>query len=89
MEARDVVEVIAAVAIPVVFTAVLIERTVTKKGIGVRAIQFVALGALLPIILILALERVLEPTAIAALLGGVAGYVLANIGKFDEKRGPQ
>ncbi len=55
------------------------------KGIGVRVIQFMALGALIPAILILALEHVLDGSAAAALLGTLAGYLFSHISEYDKQ----
>ena len=63
---------------------IFVERSRTKRGIGVRVIQLATVLLVLPVILILALEGVLENQTTAALLGTVVGYVLSGIGK-DEK----
>lgn len=66
---------------------IFIERARTKRGVGVRVIQLATVLLVLPVILILALEGVLENQTTAALLGTVVGYVLSGIGK-DEKPKP-
>ncbi|HDZ45392.1 hypothetical protein LCGC14_0193170 [marine sediment metagenome] len=66
---------------------IFIERARTKRGVGVRVIQLATVLLVLPVILILALEGVLENQTTAALLGTVVGYVLSGIGK-DEKTKP-
>ena len=53
-------------------------------GIGVRAIQFVALITISNMVIILALEEILEKSAVGALVGALAGYFFSNISKFDE-----
>jgi hypothetical protein len=59
-----------------------------KKGIGVRAIQFLAVVLLIPSIVVLSLVGKLEGQATATLLGTIVGYVLSAIGK-DEGRGKE
>jgi len=39
-----------------------------------------AIAVLAPLILILGLERVLEPSAVGALIGALLGYLLSGIG---------
>ena len=67
--------------------ALMYHRIKFKKGIGVRAIQFLSVVFVVPAILILALERVLNSEVVAALYGAVIGYVLSGIGK-DEGNEP-
>ncbi|MCP4318361.1 MAG: hypothetical protein GY789_20675 [Hyphomicrobiales bacterium] len=74
------IEVIAALTIPFCFGAVVVERIYNKKGLGLRSIQFLALGTVMPIVLILALESVLAGEAVAAIVGGVVGYLFASVG---------
>ena len=64
---------------------IFIERARTKRGIGVRIIQFATVLLVLPAILILAVERILESQTVATLIGAIVGYILSGIGK-DESR---
>lgn len=65
---------------------IFVERARTKRGIGVRVIQFATVVLVLPTILILAIEGVLEPQTVGALVGAVIGYVLSGIGKDEPSR---
>jgi ABC-type proline/glycine betaine transport system permease subunit len=49
-----------------------------------RSIQFLSVGLAIPAILVLALDGVLAPEALATLLGTFFGYVLSGIG--DEEK---
>ena len=62
------------------------ERKRTGRGIGVRIIQLATVVLILPIILILALEDVLETQTTAALIGTVVGYILSGIGKDEPQK---
>ena len=62
---------------------IFVERGHTGRGIGVRIIQFATVVLVFPIILILALEDILEPQTVGALVGAVIGYVLSGIGKDE------
>ena len=55
-------------------------RPVKRKGIGVRQIQFVAVCAVVPTVLVLALEDRLSEGATASILGTVVGYALSSLG---------
>jgi hypothetical protein len=82
---KDWVEIVSALTIPIAILGVLINRIITKKGIGVRAIQWLAVATFPPLIVILALERALDGSAVAALVGAVIGYLFSNISDFDRR----
>ncbi len=65
---------------------IFLERALTKRGIGVRIIQFATVVLVFPIILILALEGILESQTVGALVGTVVGYVLSGIGKDEPSK---
>jgi|SRR5215831_17276104 len=54
-----------------------------KKLINPRHIQFISVGLIVPTILILGLEKVLTSETSATLIGGLAGYLLSGIGKYE------
>jgi len=62
---------------------IFVERCRTKRGIGVRVIQFLSVVLVIPVIFILALEKVLSSETVGTLLGAVVGYVLSGIGKDE------
>jgi len=78
------IEIVAGLIMLIGVIGILVERNRTKRGIGVRVIQFSTVLLVLPAILILALEGVLENQTTSALIGTIVGYVLSGIGK-DEK----
>jgi hypothetical protein len=70
----------------------VVMRTYKDIGfsIGPRHIQFVSVCLIIPTILILGLEKVLTHETSATLIGGLAGYLLSNIGKYEpQKQGPK
>ena len=85
-EAVQWIEIIAATAIPVAIVVIVVERIMSGKGIGVRAIQFLAIGIIPVVVLILGLEGILEKGAIGALLGALVGYLFSNIGQYDKRK---
>lgn len=64
-----------------------LKRARTKAGtaIGPRHIQFVSVCLIVPTILILGLEKVLTSETSATLIGGLAGYLLSGIGKYEPR----
>jgi hypothetical protein len=80
------IELIASASIPIAVVAVIIHRIERQLGIGVRAIQYMALAIIVPLVLILALEGILERSAVGALIGALVGYLFSNIGKYDERK---
>jgi hypothetical protein len=58
-------------------------RIVTKKGIGLRFLQFLAIGMGLPTMLMLSFAGKLPDEAVAALLGSVVGILVMRQGKDE------
>lgn len=81
---KIVVQAVACLIMVGGIIGIFIERARTKRGVGVRIIQLATVLLVLPVILILALNGILENQTTAALLGTVVGYVLSGIGK-DER----
>ncbi|MBO2984105.1 hypothetical protein [Burkholderia pseudomallei] len=86
MDTKGYVELIAALTIPLGFGAVMAHRFATKRAIGARVIQLVAVVMLVPVILILALEKILDGATLGTLIGGIVGYLLSGISEFDRSR---
>lgn len=84
MTLRDWIEIVLAITVPATVVGMIVNRILTKKGLGVRAIQFLAVSLGIPIIAILALEKVLEGAVVGTLLGGIFGYLLSNISNYDK-----
>jgi hypothetical protein len=51
----------------------------TKRGIGPRTIQLAGAVMIVPIVLILALEKTLEPATLGTVIGAVIGYLLSGV----------
>lgn len=84
MTLRDWIEIVLAITIPATVVGMILNRILTNKGLGVRAIQFLAVSLGIPIIAILALEKALEGAVVGTLLGGIFGYLLSNISNYDK-----
>jgi drug/metabolite transporter (DMT)-like permease len=75
------IEIIAALTIALAIGATMYQRFQQGSGpVSIRTIQLLAIAVLAPLILILGLERVLEPSAVGALIGALLGYLLSGIG---------
>ena len=74
-----VVELAAAITMLFVPAQIIQHRLSANKAIGTRAIQFTAVGMLIPCILILALENLLEPSTLGVLLAALIGYMLSGV----------
>lgn len=81
MDGKDIVEVIAALTIPISFIGVIWHRVKSEMGMGYRSLQFLAIGVVMPVILILALESKLAGEAVAAIVGGIVAYLFAAAAK--------
>ena len=82
------IEVVAGLVMLGGIAGIFWERKTTGRGIGVRIIQLATVLLVMPIILILALEGILENQTTAALIGAIVGYVLSGIGKDEPSKKP-
>ena len=80
------VEIVALAIMVIGVIGIFIERARTKRGIGVRVIQFATVLLVLPIVLVLAVERILESQTVATLIGAIVGYILSGIGKDEPQK---
>ena len=81
MDGKSIVEIIAALTVPISFVAVIWHRVKNEMGMGYRSLQFLAIGVVMPVILILALESKLAGEAVAAIIGGVVAYLFTAAAK--------
>lgn len=81
------IEVLAAAMLPITFIGFMWHRITTKRAIGARAIQFMAVVLLIPAIIVLALEKVLDGQTVGTLIGGLTGYLLSGIANYDRPGG--
>jgi hypothetical protein len=51
-----------------------------KRGIGPGTIKLAGAVMIIPIVLILALEKTLEPATLGTVIGAVLGFVLSGVG---------
>ena len=75
------IEIIAALTMPLSFVAVVWHRIKSEMGMGYRSLQFLAIGVVTPIVLILGLENKISGEAISALIGGVFAYLFTTASK--------
>jgi hypothetical protein len=82
MITRDYLELGAMAIMLLVVLGIFIERIISKRGLGARIIQFMAVGLIVPVILILALEGKLATETTATIIGALIGYLLSGIGNW-------
>ncbi len=78
-------DVVIASAFPLALIAIIWNRAQLKRGIAVRAIQFVGVALIVPATTILAIRGLLVGEAVAAIFGTTIGYLLGSISRFDER----
>ena len=83
MDAKTAVELAGLTLVAISVVALVVNRVKTGKGIGIRAIQFVAVPSVLVFLLVLGLERLLDAGAITAVIGVIVGYVFAKQGQDE------
>lgn len=81
----ELIEVVLAAAIFAVPVLLVFQRILSGKGIGVRAIQFVAVATVVPAVVVLAMQGLMQGETVAAILSGLVGYLLGNVSKFDDR----
>jgi hypothetical protein len=54
-------------------------------GMGIRTIQFLAIILVIPLLLVLALEGLIERSALGALIGTLLGFIFSKIGEAEKK----
>lgn len=86
MNPAPCVELVLAAGVVVIPLAVLVERLIRKRGIGVRAIQFTGAATLTPAVILLGLRGLLDGATIAALVGAFVGYAFSGLTEFDRNR---
>ena len=89
MDTKSMFELILIIGIAAAPSILLIERFAGDRGIGARAIQFLAVAMLIPAILILALERIIESSTVGTLIGALTGYLLSGIGDYRAEKKKQ
>tara|TARA_R110002124_G_scaffold99593_6_gene245745 strand:+ start:751 stop:1017 length:267 start_codon:yes stop_codon:yes gene_type:complete len=85
LNGQELLELILGAAVLLVPALVLFERLIARKGIGVRSIQYIAVGTVVPVVALLSLRGMMQGEAVAAILAGLVGYLLGNISKFDDR----
>jgi len=86
MTGTQLVEIIAALTMPIGLIVLFINRLILDRGIGARAIQFSGVTIVFPAIIILGLEGKIGAETLAALLGAAVGYLLSGIANYDLTR---
>ncbi len=76
---RATIEIIAAATVPITIAVVTLLCVLRRIEMGYRALFILETGAVLPMVLIFALEGWCPSGSAAAVLGGVAGYIVANV----------
>jgi hypothetical protein len=79
MSAKEGVELVAAATMPITIVSFLAYRAIRKMGIGLRNLQFLAIAFFTPMILMLALEGILEHAVVGTLIGGLLGYFFSQL----------
>jgi hypothetical protein len=82
MDTKSIIELVAIAMFPVGFIAILVQRIIMQRSVGVRIIQLTAVVMLIPTIVVLGLEKVLEPATLGTLIGALTGYLLSGIGEY-------
>jgi hypothetical protein len=81
----NLLEVVLVVIPAIALLGLIVNRTILKRGIGVRSIQFTTVSLVIPIATLLALRGHLTGETVGAIFAGLAGYILGNVAKFDDR----
>lgn len=83
---HETVVLIMTITIPVILLTIILGAYLKETIIGARVTQFMCVALLVPAIIILAFEDVLQGETVGTLLGGISGFVLSNVGKYEKKK---
>ena len=86
MEASKNIELVLVFILASMPFLIIFHRIWTNKGLGARSIQFLAVGMLVPAVLILSLEAVIDSATVGTLIGAMVGYLLSGIGEFNKNK---
>jgi hypothetical protein len=88
LDTKSIIELALVGGIALAPLLLLVERLIADRGLGARAIQFLAVAMLIPTILVLAIEKVIESATVGTLIGALTGYLLSGIGDYrpDKKK---
>lgn len=82
---KEIIELVATSVMPLGILGLLWNRYYLQRGIGKRSIQFAVVTLVLPSILILAMEGILNTDVVATLLGTIVGYSLSGLADEDKE----
>jgi hypothetical protein len=86
VDSKSLIELILICGIAGSPLLILAERLISDRGLGARVIQFLAVAMLIPTILILAIEKILESATIGTLIGALTGYLLSGVGDYRPEK---
>ena len=79
LDVKGAIELIAALT---VFFGAMGAMFFVRGGVGPRIVQLAGAVMILPIVLILALEKTLEPAVLGVVIGAVIGYLLSGVSEM-------
>jgi hypothetical protein len=77
------IELVAVLTIPLSVGLIFFERISSGRGLGARSIQFITVATIIPVILILGLEGILDKNVLGTIIGGLIGYLLSGVGNYQ------
>jgi hypothetical protein len=83
--ARCWLEIISGATIPITLCLIIGRAWHRNRDLHPLTIQLTALAIIVPLILILALEKILDAATLGTLIGGIIGYAIAVKRESSEK----
>jgi len=78
MELTEIV-IIGALIISIVgVIGIMVNRAVSKKGMGLRSVQLLAIIVLFPLLFVLSMLEILPVSTIAVVAGSIVGYAFSK-----------
>lgn len=82
MTVQDNIQLIAMGTMLLAIILLFVERLKSGRGLGARTIQLTAVFLIVPMILVLAMQKILSSETTATLIGALIGYVFSGIGDY-------
>jgi hypothetical protein len=88
LSTKSAIELVAILMLPFGLLLIVLQRLASGAIFGARLVQMTAAVMLIPVILILALEQILDRSVVATIIGALVGFLLSGAAGAAERERP-
>ena len=85
MTGVEIVQIACGLVMIIVAGGIAWNRLKLGRSFGVRATQYLAVGLIIPAIVVLATASKIQSETAVAILAALTGYLFSSIAKFDDR----